>query len=131
MIVSRVGVDIIPLARAQQLVEIDHREILERMLRADEIDECSRAGQLDTSAVAGRLAVKEAVFKLLRSREAVVPWHEIIVCNPPGTWPEVQLAGHVAKQAQQEGLIEPVAVSIAHDGDYAVAVATAAVASGH
>ncbi|MGH3781372.1 MAG: holo-ACP synthase [Pseudonocardiaceae bacterium] len=125
MTVPRVGIDLVPLARARQLVEPNHRAILERMLRSEEIDECTRSGVLDASAVAGRLAVKEAVFKLLRTREPVVPWHGIAVRATPGTWPEVHLSGHAAELARHARLITPVAVSVAHDGDYAVGVATA------
>jgi phosphopantetheine--protein transferase-like protein len=125
MTVPRVGVDLVALARARQLVEPNYRAILERMLRSEEIDECTRSGVLDASAVAGRLAVKEAVFKLLRTREPVVPWHGIVVRGTPGTWPEVHLSGHAAELARHARLIAPVAVSVAHDGDYAVGVATA------
>jgi holo-[acyl-carrier protein] synthase len=125
MTVPRVGVDLVPLARARQLVEPSYRAILERMLRPEEIDECTRCGVLDASAVAGRLAVKEAVFKLLRTREPMVLWHGIVVRGTPGTWPEVHLSDRAAELARHARLIGPVAVSVAHDGDYAIGVATA------
>lgn len=125
MTVPRVGVDLVPLARARQLVEPNCRAILEWMLRSEEIDECTRSGVLDASAVAGLLAVKEAVFKLLRTHEPVVLWQGIVVRATPGTWPEVRLSGRAAELARHARLIGPVAVSVAHDGDYAIGVACA------
>lgn len=93
------------------------------MLHPDEISECTRGGRLDVSSVAGRLAVKEAVFKLLRCRDAVVPWRSIRVEGPLGTWPVVYLDGAAAKLARAAGIHSEISVSISHDGAYAVAVA--------
>jgi holo-[acyl-carrier protein] synthase len=131
MTAPRVGVDLVALSRARQLVDLDHRTILSRMLCSEEIDECHRAGALDPSAVAGRLAVKEAVFKLLRTTKPVVPWHDIVVRAPAGSWPEVRLNGLAATLAEESGLAGPVAVSVSHDGDYAVGVATALAGHDH
>jgi phosphopantetheine--protein transferase-like protein len=125
--VPRIGVDIVPLARAAQLVEASRRPVLERMLRTEEIAECTRAGVLDPAAVAGRLAVKEAVFKLLHADDAVVPWRGISVVAPTGRWPEVRLLDRAATLARRAGLVGPVDASITHDGDYAISVAAAQV----
>lgn len=119
----RVGVDLVPLSRAQALLEPDNRSVLAKMLHVDEISECTRAGRLDPSSVAGRLAVKEAVFKLFHCGDAVVPWQSIHVEGLPGTWPVVFLDGVAAKLARAAGIRSEISVSISHDGAYAVAVA--------
>jgi holo-[acyl-carrier protein] synthase len=93
------------------------------MLHLDEISECTRGGRLDVSSVAGRLAAKEAVFKLLRCQDAVVPWQSIRVEGPSGMWPVVYLDGAAAKLARAAGIYSEISVSISHDGAYAVAVA--------
>jgi holo-[acyl-carrier protein] synthase len=119
----RIGVDLVPLSRAQALLEPDNQLVLARMLHVDEISECTRGGRLDPSSVAGRLAVKEAVFKLFRCRDAVVPWQSIHVEGLSGTWPVVHLDGAAAKLARAAGICSEISVSISHDGAYAVAVA--------
>lgn len=119
----RIGVDLVPLSRAQVLLEPDNRSVLARMLHPDEISECTRGGRLDVPSVAGRLAAKEAVFKLFRCQDAVVPWRSIRVERPSGTWPVVYLDGAAAKLARAAGICSEISVSISHDGAYAVAVA--------
>jgi holo-[acyl-carrier protein] synthase len=93
------------------------------MLHSNELSECVRGGRLDASSVAGRLAVKEAVFKLFRCQEAVVPWRSIRIAGPSGTWPVVYLEGTAAQLAWNAGIRSEISVSISHDGAYAVAVA--------
>jgi holo-[acyl-carrier protein] synthase len=119
----RIGVDLVPLSRAQALIEPDNRLILARMLKVNEISECTRADRLDPASVAGRLAAKEAVFKLFRCRNTVVPWWSIHIEGPSGTWPVVHLDGAAAKLACTAGIRSEISVSISHDGAYAVAVA--------
>ncbi|MGH3793852.1 MAG: 4'-phosphopantetheinyl transferase family protein [Pseudonocardiaceae bacterium] len=119
----RIGVDLVPLTRAQALLEPANRSVLARMLHRDEISECTRAGRLDPSSVAGRLAVKEAVFKLFRCRGGVLPWRSIHVEGQPGTWPVVYLDGAAAELARAAGICSEISISISHDGAYAVAVA--------
>jgi holo-[acyl-carrier protein] synthase len=119
----RIGVDLVPLSRAQALLEPGNRVILTRMLRGNEISDCTRDGRLDPSSVAARLAVKEAVFKLFHCRDTIVPWRSIHIDGPPGMWPVVYLDGAAAKLARAAGIWSEISVSITHDGAYAVAVA--------
>lgn len=121
----RVGVDIVLIARAEELVRPERRPVLARMLRPEEITACIRAGRLDPSAVAGILAVKEAVFKLFHERDRPVPWQGVHVESGTGRWPVVRLDGTAAELAEVAGLRTEISVSLAHDGAYAVAVAAA------
>lgn len=121
----RVGVDIVLISRAEELVRPDRRPVLARMLLPEEIEACTRQGRLDPSAVAGLLAVKEAVFKLFHERDRPVPWLSIHVESGAGTWPVVHLTGAAAHLAEAARIGPETSVSLAHDGAYAVAVAAA------
>ncbi|HET9382959.1 MAG TPA: 4'-phosphopantetheinyl transferase superfamily protein [Streptomyces sp.] len=117
--------DIVLLSRAEDFVRPDRRPALARMLRPEELDACTRQGRLDAGAVAGFLAVKEAVFKLFHARDRPVPWLSIHVDGGAGTWPAVHLTGVAAHLAEAARIDPEPSVSLAHDGAYAVAVAAA------
>ena len=122
---ARIGVDIVLISRAEELVRAERRPVLARMLSPAEIGACTRQGTLDPSAVAGLLAVKEAVFKLFHKGDRPVPWHCIRVESGAMRWPVVHLDGTAADWAEAAGLNTDISVSLAHDGAYAVAVAAA------
>jgi holo-[acyl-carrier protein] synthase len=121
--VPRVGVDLVLISRAEELIQPERGPALFRMLRPEEITACTRQGRLDPSAVAGFLAVKEAVFKLFHQRDRPVPWRSMRVEGGAGRWPVVHLDGTAAALAEAAGLSSEISVSLAHDGAYAVAVA--------
>ncbi|MFJ4872234.1 holo-ACP synthase [Streptomyces sp. NPDC088757] len=99
--------------------------LLTRLLSGEELA-ASRTpdGAPDPSGIAGRLAAKEAVFKLLGSVGRPVPWQGIEVLRGPGGRPGVRLTGRAAELARTAG-IGPIDVSISHDADFAIAVAAA------
>jgi holo-[acyl-carrier protein] synthase len=113
------------ISRAEELVRPERRKVLARMLRPEEIEACTRGERLDPSAVAGLLAVKEAVFKLFHERDRPVPWRAMRVDSGAGSWPVVHLDGTAAQLAKAAGMTSEISVSLAHDGAYAVAVAAA------
>lgn len=127
--VPRVGVDIVLISRAEDLVRPERRPVLARMLRPEEIAACTRQGRLDPSAVAGFLAVKEAVFKLFHQRDRPVPWRTLRVDGGAGRWPVVRLEGTSAELAEAAGMKSEISVSVTHDGAYAVAVAATMIGS--
>jgi phosphopantetheine--protein transferase-like protein len=71
---------------------------------------------------AGRWAAKEAVSKVLGLGVRGVGWRDIEILRLPTGAPSVKLHGRAAKRAEQLGMGR-VAVSISHEGDYAVAIA--------
>ena len=71
---------------------------------------------------AGRWAAKEAVSKVLGLGVRGVGWRDIEIARLPTGQPEVRLSGRAAARAEQLGMGR-VAVSISHEGEYAVAVA--------
>ncbi|MEE1783899.1 holo-ACP synthase [Streptomyces sp. SP17BM10] len=114
----RIGVDLVPLTRIHELLPV-----LRRFLSTDELT-ASRTpdGVPDPSGIAGRLAAKEAVFKLFGTAGRPVPWQGIEILRGPGGRPEVRLGGSAAELAADAGL-GPIDISISHDGGFAIAVA--------
>jgi holo-[acyl-carrier protein] synthase len=71
---------------------------------------------------AGRWAAKEAVSKVLGLGVRGVGWRDIEIARLPTGQPSVRLHGRAAQRAEQLGMGR-IAVSISHEGDYAVAIA--------
>ncbi|NEE57554.1 4'-phosphopantetheinyl transferase superfamily protein, partial [Streptomyces sp. SID8455] len=88
------GVDLVPLARVGELLDPDIGPVLRRFLSTEELA-ASRTpdGAPDRAGIAGRLAAKEAVFKLLGAVGRPVPWQGIEVLRGPGGRPGVRLSG--------------------------------------
>ncbi|MGC5362321.1 4'-phosphopantetheinyl transferase superfamily protein [Streptomyces sp. DT24] len=122
----RIGVDIVPLSRIPALLDPESGPALHRMVTDEELAQSSPDpdGGPDPAAVAGRIAAKEAVFKLFGSTGQPLPWPGIQILRGTGGRPFVRLTGRAARLARSAGL-GPVDVSISHDGGYAVAVAAA------
>jgi holo-[acyl-carrier protein] synthase len=71
---------------------------------------------------AGRWAAKEAVSKVLGLGVRGVGWRDIEIARLPTGQPAVRLHGRAKSRAEQLGMGR-IAVSISHEGDYAVAIA--------
>ncbi|GAA2257377.1 holo-ACP synthase [Streptomyces amakusaensis] len=122
---GRVGVDLVPFARVREMLARDDGLLMARMLTEAERALCSPGRSPDIAGIAGRLAAKEAVFKLFHSSRETLPWQGIEVLKGPGGWPEVRLSGRAAELAEA-ALIGRIEISIAHDEPCAIAVACAA-----
>ncbi|MFF7591971.1 holo-ACP synthase [Kitasatospora purpeofusca] len=118
----RVGVDIVRTDRVRDLLRDHGPGILTTMLTARELADSATAVGLDLLTASGRIAAKEAVFKLLRARDIVLPWLEVEVSRQPGGAPRATLSGRIAALAEEAG-VHAIDISISHDGDYAVAMA--------
>ncbi|VFR17938.1 Holo-[acyl-carrier protein] synthase [plant metagenome] len=119
----RIGVDLVSVSRVKDMIATAFGSTVARMLRPDEIQACRRAGQLDAVSVAGRLAIKEAVFKTFQSRGHPLPWRDIQVQGRHGEAPCVALFGRARRLASAACIGEDITVSLTHEHDYAVAVA--------
>jgi len=71
---------------------------------------------------AGRWAAKEAVSKVLGLGVRGVGWRDIEIVRLPTGQPTIRLHGRAKARAEQLGM-RRVAVSISHEGEYAVAIA--------
>jgi holo-[acyl-carrier protein] synthase len=118
------GIDLVALADVELALARFGDRYLRRVLAPAE-----REGQtpMTTRTLAGRIAAKEATFKVLRPGAGdPFPWTDIVVARDSSGAPHIQLAGHVARRAAAEGVRE-VAVSITHAGGFSAAAATAIV----
>ncbi|MBO1417498.1 holo-ACP synthase [Streptomyces sp. FH025] len=125
MSLPRIGVDLVPITRVGELLAPGAGPVLHRMLSERELRiSVTPDGEPDRAGLAGRLAAKEAVFKLFGAAGRPVPWQGIEILRGPGGRPEVRLAGPAAELAARAGL-GPIDISISHDGGFAIAVAAA------
>jgi holo-[acyl-carrier protein] synthase len=125
---TRIGIDLVPLDRVRDMVENSAVSPLDRMLSEEELTLSHSTSVLDVAGVAGRIAAKEAVFKLFHAARGALPWLTIEILKGCGGWPEVRLSGRAAMLAT-DARIEQIAVSVTHDGPYAVAVAVASLST--
>ena len=122
---TELGIDIIRVARIRQTLQRFGPRFAERVLTPGEAAYVrGRAEQL-----AGRWAAKEAVSKVLGLGVRGIGWREIEIERLPTGQPAVRLTGRASARARQLGM-RRVAVSISHEREYAVAVATAERTSG-
>ncbi len=89
------------------------------------------AAPLTTRSLAGRVAAKEAVFKVLRPGPAdPAPWTDVVVAHDASGAPRIELTGHLARLASAAG-VQEVSVSITYAGDYSGAAAIASLRPAH
>jgi holo-[acyl-carrier protein] synthase len=120
-----VGVDIQPIDE----VEDSLREFGSRyrhLLFTDDELACCGHNAATASSLAARFAAKEAVMKILDTREVVPPWRSIEVRRARGRRPEIQLHGVAAELARRQG-IHDISVSLSHGGGVAMAAVVAPV----
>ena len=117
---DRIGVDVVPLTRIRTSLERHKDALFRKMLTPKETEYCSGARMLER--VAGRVAAKEAVMKVIGQGWPSLAWTDIEVLPDATGRPTVSLHGKAADFARSEG-IEAIDVSITHDGSLAIAVA--------
>ena len=117
---TELGVDIIQIRRIRETLARFGPRFAGRVLTPEEAAYVrDRPAQL-----AGRWAAKEAVSKVLGLGVRGVGWREIEVVRLPTGQPAVRLSGRALARAEQLGMGR-IALSISHERDYAVAVASA------
>jgi holo-[acyl-carrier protein] synthase len=116
--ITELGVDIIKIDRIRGTIDRFGERFFRRVLTTGE----QRYVRGRPVTMAGRWAAKEAVSKVLGLGVRGIGWTEIEIERLPTGAPAVRLHGRAARRAQQLGMGR-IAVSISHEGDYAVAVA--------
>lgn len=119
------GIDIVVISRVERLW-LRHGELfLSRIYTPAEQAYC-RAGRSSVTRLAGRFAVKEAVFKVLGTGwRGGIAWTDIETLPDELGKPLTGLHGEAARVAALLG-IQRILVSLSHAGDYAVASAIGA-----
>jgi holo-[acyl-carrier protein] synthase len=115
---TELGIDIIKVERIARAIKRFGDRFPKRVLTEHE----QRYVRNRPQNFAGRWAAKEAVSKVLGLGVRGVGWTEIEIERLPTGAPAVRLHGRAARRAEQMGMGR-IAVSISHEGDYAVAIA--------
>ena len=115
---TELGIDIIKVERIARALAKHGERFPRRVLTESEM----RYVRNRPTNFAGRWAAKEAVSKVLGLGVRGVGWRDIEIARLPTGAPAVQLHGRAKARAEQLGMGR-IAVSISHEGDYAVAIA--------
>lgn len=121
--VAGVGVDLIRIKRVARAYRRRPARFLQRIYSARERADLAERG-CPITALAARFAAKEAVAKTLGCGIGPVRWNELEILQGKKGEPVVRLLGAAAGLARRKK-ITGVAVSLAHDGAFALAFAVA------
>ncbi|MBN2147701.1 MAG: holo-ACP synthase [Anaerolineales bacterium] len=114
------GVDLIDIARVQEVLTQHGERFLQRVYSAAEIN--LARGNVQT--LAARFAAKEAVAKALGTGIGAVTWHEIEILRSESGEPMLQLSGQAARIADERGLVRW-SISLTHTQNQALAFVVA------
>ncbi len=117
--IPELGVDIIRVSRIGEALQRFGARFASRVLTTEEASYV----RSNAERFAGRWAAKEAVSKVLGLGVRGVGWRDIEVVRLPTGQPAVRLSGRALARARQLGMGR-IALSITHEREYAVAVAS-------
>jgi holo-[acyl-carrier protein] synthase len=118
--ILRTGVDLIEIARIEEVVARHGKHYLERIFTPAELE---RSGKRPES-LAGRFAAKEAVAKALGSGIGDISWQEIEILGDEQNAPTLILHGAADQRARQLGLTTW-SLSLSHSLSQAIALVVA------
>jgi holo-[acyl-carrier protein] synthase len=118
--ILRTGVDLIEIARIDDVVARHGSHYLERVYTTAELEHCGKRAE----SLAGRFAAKEAVAKALGCGIGEVNWTDIEVLGDEQNAPVLTLHGAARKKADDLGLANW-SVSISHSQSHSVAMVVA------
>ena len=116
----RTGIDLIEIARLDNLSEQIKPRFLQRVFTPTELNEVGAS----SASLAGRFAAKEAVAKALGTGIGPVSWQDIEIRRGPEGEPVLELHGNALRLAGEQRL-GCWSISISHTQTHAVAVAVA------
>lgn len=111
------GIDLIEIARIEEVIARHGKHYLERIYTPAELEQCGRR----VESLAGRFAAKEAAAKALGCGIGDVTWKEIEILGDEQNAPCLRLYGAAEQKAKELGL-HVWSVSISHSQSQAVAV---------
>jgi holo-[acyl-carrier protein] synthase len=114
------GVDLIEIARIDEVVTRHGKHYLERVFTPAELEYCGKRAE----SLAGRFAAKEAVAKALGTGIGDVSWKDIETLGDEQNAPVLKLYGMAEIKAKELGLTTW-SVSISHSQSHSVAFVVA------
>lgn len=114
-----VGIDLVKIDRIQKMVEKWDKRFLNRIFTSVE-QTYSFSFRQPFPHLAGRFAIKEAVFKAIGTGwRGGVRWTDIEVYNESSGQPRVRVYGKVKERIEDQGVTQ-IQASISHDTEYSV-----------
>src|SRR5512136_1294774 len=95
------GVDLIEIARIEEVISRHGRHYLERIYTPAELEQCGRR----TESLAGRFAAKEAAVKALGCGIGDVSWKEVEILGDEQNAPILTFHGAAQQKAQELGFV--------------------------
>jgi holo-[acyl-carrier protein] synthase len=120
----RVGVDIVHVHDVADSIERFGERYLSRLFTEQELASCQGTPAVVANGLAARFAAKEAAVKVLRPTGAQPEWRSMEVVKQQSGACDLIFHGAAAELAGESGLHSP-AVSLSHEGDFAIAVVIA------
>ncbi|MFZ5545676.1 MAG: holo-ACP synthase [Pseudomonadota bacterium] len=120
----RVGVDVVLINHIEDSLRRFGQRFVNRLFSAREAAYAMSSRELTAQRLAARFAAKEAAIKAFGWSEASIDWRDIEVVREDSGACHLELHGHAAQLLAAFGPAQ-VALSLSHDGNYAVAVVTA------
>lgn len=119
-----IGLDLVSFARVEEMYSARQNLFLERFFTCDEIRFCfqSPSPRRQIESMAGSIAAKEAVMKVLGEGWPKIPWTDIEIVRTEKGRPIACLKGNASHLIEEENL-KSIQISITHDGQMAAAVA--------
>lgn len=115
----RCGIDIVQISRIEEMAA-RHEGSLQRFFTSGELLYCQKRGYARASSLAGIFAAKEAFFKALGTGFRAGKWTDVEIGHTEYGAPYYLFHGYYRDAAAQVSAAMP-ALSISHDGDYAIA----------
>lgn len=116
----RLGIDIVSVARIARSLGTFGEKFVNRYFTFSEVLYCRGCRQVER--MAGRIAAKEAVMKVLGRGWPGISWTDIEILPDASGRPVPRLSGRALEAMMELGFLA-IDVSITHDGGIAVAVA--------
>lgn len=115
------GVDIVEISRIERIIKNKKEKFYRRLFTKDEITYLeSRNNKANT--VAGLVAAKEAVGKILGTGIGSISWTDIEIVHNDAGKPMVNLNPKIKEKLHKLNMTE-ISLSISHEKEYAIAFA--------
>lgn len=120
----RVGVDVVMISHIEDSLRRFGQRFVDRLFSPRESSYAMQSRELAAQRLAARFAAKEAAIKAFGWSEASIDWRDIEVVRTDTGACHLELHGQAARLLAAWGPAQ-IALSLSHDGNYAVAVVTA------
>lgn len=114
-----IGIDLVKISRIQEMTDKWNKRFLNRIFTLTE-QQYSFSFKHPFPHLAGRFAIKEAVFKAIGTGwRGGIKWTDIEVCNEPSGRPRVRVYGKVREWTEKHN-VGRIEATISHDTEYSV-----------